>query len=81
MWRLSIDLVRGLVQGARSHFDTAIDCRVGVHASGAGCRGFESHRRDFDAIHCAVAQPGQSAVNPLTHNFVDRFCTGLSDEA
>jgi len=29
-----------------------------VHASGAGCRGFESHRRDFDVNHCAVAQPG-----------------------
>ena len=22
----------------------------------AGCRGFESHRRDFDLDHCAVAQ-------------------------
>ncbi len=35
-----------------------IDCRVGVHAYGAGCRGFESHRRDIDANHRAVAQPG-----------------------
>ena len=54
------------------YLETTIDCRVGVHAYGAGCRGFESHRRDSDAHHCAVAQ-WESAVNPLTHTFVDRF--------
>ena len=41
-------------------------------ALSAGCRGFESHRRDFVFKHCAVAQ-WQSAVNPLTHNFVDHL--------
>ncbi len=42
----------------------------------AGCRGFESHRRDFDLDHCAVAQ-WESAVNPLTHHLVGRFETTL----
>ncbi len=30
--------------------ETTIDCRVGVHALGAGGRGFESHRRDLIQI-------------------------------
>lgn len=42
-------------------FEEKTDCRFGVHASGAGSCGFESHRRKLASRHRAVAQ-WQSAV-------------------
>ena len=47
------------------------DCRIGVHALGAGGCGFESRRRKFDARR-AVAQ-WQSAVTSLIQHLVGHF--------